>query len=79
MIKVSELRDWLAGFDPSDQVGIDEGGLTLVAIGEPGTYLEVGGVVDPDACGACGEPLGSSDEGGVRWCQNGHGYAKEER
>jgi hypothetical protein len=46
MIAVKELKRWLDTL-VSEEVGIDEGGLTLVA-GDPaadsGAYLEIGGV-----------------------------------
>lgn len=46
MIAVKELQRWLSTL-VSDEVGIDEGGLTLVA-GDPeadsGAYLEIGGI-----------------------------------
>ncbi|MGN2634969.1 hypothetical protein ACTD5D_02000 [Nocardia takedensis] len=50
MISVPELRAWVSGLDTSGFVGIDEGGLTLVEVGDAdlrtGAYLEVGGCDD---------------------------------
>lgn len=49
---VSELRDWINTIPPNWEVGIDEGGLTLVARAEPGAKyevtLEVGGETEPE-------------------------------
>lgn len=49
MMTVREIKHWLDTLDSGDDalVGIDEGGLILVAMGEEGAYLEVGGA-DPD-------------------------------
>lgn len=43
---VRELRAWLAQFEAHVRIGIDEGGLILVA--ENGAYLEVGGEPEKD-------------------------------
>jgi hypothetical protein len=45
MITVSELKRWLDTLSPTDGVGVDEGGVTLVSYHEPQTYLEIGGYV----------------------------------
>lgn len=51
-VRVSELRDWINTIPPNWEVGIDEGGLTLVARAEPGAKyevtLEVGGETEPE-------------------------------
>lgn len=39
---VGEIRDWLAEFDDSTLVGVDDGGLTLRVVGRD-EYLEIGG------------------------------------
>lgn len=43
-MKVSDISDWLNTLDEEDEVGIDEGGLMLVSVSDPETYLEVGGM-----------------------------------
>lgn len=43
-LKAIEIIDWLNSLDEDDEVGIDEGGLMLVAVSDPATYLEVGGM-----------------------------------
>lgn len=40
----SELIEWLNTLDDDDDVGISDGGLSLVVVGDEGCYLEVGGV-----------------------------------
>jgi len=40
---VKEIQEWLATLDPDDSVGIDEGGLELVAE-KDGAYFEIGGI-----------------------------------
>ena len=39
---VSELVEWLGTLDPDDEIGIDDGGLSLVT--RDTAYLEVGGM-----------------------------------
>ena len=51
MLKIAVLRDWLQSIaaDEGEEVAIDEGGLTLVVVGNSGVYIEVGGEpVDED-------------------------------
>lgn len=53
MMAVSEVIRWLQHLRPTDEVGIDEGGLAL-ATEDGNAYLEVGGFPeeeDPDAVG----------------------------
>lgn len=55
-VTVGELRLWLDQFVDSDDVGIDEGGLTLEQVGHPDIYMEVGGSgapEPPDICPVC--------------------------
>lgn len=48
-IPVKELKRWIDTLDPSSDVAIDEGGLTLVGIGiGQDAYLEVGGEPEDD-------------------------------
>jgi hypothetical protein len=43
-----DIKQWLeANFEDHDVVAIDEGGLSLIADGNPTIYLEVGGESDP--------------------------------
>lgn len=48
MIIVQDLEAWLKTLRPSNLVGVDDGGLTLIELhkdGQPtGNYLEIGGV-----------------------------------
>ena len=47
---VRDIRAWLATLDDDDEVGIDDGGLTLHVVGaEPTPYLEIGGLPEKDA------------------------------
>lgn len=52
MIEKIELEEWLRTLYSTDLVAVDEGGLTLVAIGsdekETGAYLEIGGVPEEE-------------------------------
>lgn len=45
---VKELQRWLKTLRPTDLVGIDEGGLTLIVLDnggiETGAYYEIGGL-----------------------------------
>ena len=49
VIAVAELKRWLNTLSPTDEVGIDEGGLTLVSYDEPDVYMAVGGYVGEGA------------------------------
>lgn len=40
-MSAQDIREWLDQFEETTQVGVDEGGLTLIA--DTGDYLEVGG------------------------------------
>jgi hypothetical protein len=46
MLTVAELQRWLGTVPEDSQIAVDEGGLTLVVVGDEGVYLEVGGVPD---------------------------------
>ncbi len=46
MMTVKEVKDWLNVMPDDSCVAVDEGGLTLVMVGNEGLYLEVGGVPD---------------------------------
>lgn len=50
MISRYYLQEWLAGLEPSANIAIDDGGVTLVSLDEDGkemgSYLEVGGIPD---------------------------------
>lgn len=52
MIEIPALRQWLDALDGADAVGIDDGGLTLVALDSEGIatadYLDIGGLPDID-------------------------------
>lgn len=50
-MQAREIEEWIKTLDPDDQVGVDEGGLTLVVEGSD-ACLEIGGM-----------PLESEDEG----------------
>lgn len=39
-----EIKAWLNTLDDTDDVGIDDGGLTLRVIQDPFPYLEIGGM-----------------------------------
>lgn len=66
MITVKELKEWLNTLPDEESVGIDDGGLILIAeLGD--AYLEVGGMPDDDiegdgkfAC-TCGEEVEVED------------------
>lgn len=52
-MSASALQEWALSLEADDEVGIDDGGLTLVVVGkEPGTanqaWLEIGGLPLPD-------------------------------
>ena len=44
-ITKQELQDWLATLPEGAEVAVDEGGLTLVEVGQD-AYVEVGGIPD---------------------------------
>ncbi len=48
MMTVKEVKDWLSVMPDDSCVAVDEGGLTLVMVGNEGVYLEVGGVPEED-------------------------------
>ena len=48
MMEASEVQQWLSNLDPDDLVAIDEGGLTLIVVGRPDQYIEIGGEPDDD-------------------------------
>jgi hypothetical protein len=48
MMPVKEIREWLDFLPDDAQVGIDEGGLSLVLAGSPTIYIEVGGLPSSD-------------------------------
>jgi hypothetical protein len=52
MMTVATLRTWLRGHGESEQVAIDDDGLTLIVLDADGRttgeYLEIGGVPDAD-------------------------------
>jgi hypothetical protein len=49
MMKASEVRDWLDDLPMDAHVGIDDGGLLLCYAEYPDTtYLEIGGLPDPE-------------------------------
>jgi len=52
---VKQLRDWLSGRRGVQEIAVDEGGLTLVVVGDESDYLEIGGVPDDTQC-ECGRP-----------------------
>lgn len=41
---VRELKEALKLLDDDDMIGVDDGGLTLVVVGDPGTFFEIGGI-----------------------------------
>lgn len=47
MIPVTELIAWLQTLPADSQVGVDDGGLTLLCDRNPDTWFEVGGMVIP--------------------------------
>ncbi len=42
-VNVKTLRDWLGTLNADSDVAIDEGGLILKAVDDPGVYIEIGG------------------------------------
>ena len=45
---VNDLIRWLNTLPKDAQVGIDDGGLALEVVNDPSTYLEIGGIPNPD-------------------------------
>jgi hypothetical protein len=45
---VRHVIKWLQILPPDAEVGVDEGGLTLIVVGDPEPYFELGGVPDED-------------------------------
>jgi hypothetical protein len=43
-MSVAEIREWLDTLNENDLVGVDEGGLCLEVVDNPGVYLEIGGI-----------------------------------
>ena len=41
---VGEVREWLDTLSDDDEVGIDDGGLSLRVVGGEDFYLEIGGL-----------------------------------
>lgn len=41
---VNEIREWLNTLNDDDMVGINDDGLALEVVGEPGSYCEIGGI-----------------------------------
>lgn len=54
MMSAQELIEWAQSLNPDDQVGVDDGGLTLRVYGG-GNWLEIGGL--PLACPNCGREV----------------------
>ena len=46
MMSNAEIKDWLATLPEETNIGVDEGGLTLV-VEESNAYLEIGGIPGP--------------------------------
>lgn len=40
---VREIRQWLSHLEAEDEICIDDGGLAIQLVDDPGVYLEVGG------------------------------------
>jgi len=45
---VKDVQAWLSTLDQEDEVGVDEGGLTLQSVNDYEAYLEVGGLPEED-------------------------------
>ena len=45
---VKDVVAWLSTLDPEDEVGVDEGGLTLQSVDQPEAYLEIGGLPEEE-------------------------------
>lgn len=47
MMSNADIKAWLAALAEDAKIGVDEGGVTLVVLGDD-RYLEVGGIPNPD-------------------------------
>jgi hypothetical protein len=47
MMSNAEIKEWSATLPEEANIGVDEGGLTLV-VEDSNAYLEIGGIPDPD-------------------------------
>lgn len=45
---VKDVQEWLSTLDPEDEVGVDEGGLTLQSVNEEYARLEIGGLPEEE-------------------------------
>lgn len=45
---VSEVKEWLNSLSDDDAVGVNDDGLALELVGDPGVYCEIGGIPDDD-------------------------------
>lgn len=52
-MRIGEVREWLRDRSDDELIAIDEGGLTLVIVGDDEDYCEIGG--EPLSCVVCGE------------------------
>jgi hypothetical protein len=52
MIQVKEIMRWLSTLDHESYVGVDEGGLILLA-SRSDAFLEIGGMPDPEGDAIC--------------------------
>lgn len=43
-MSVGEVREWLETVSKDAEVAVDDGGLTLVVVGNPQIYCEIGGI-----------------------------------
>ena len=43
---VEEIKRWLDTLEPGQEVGIDDGGLCLRVVDDPGPYYEIGEMPD---------------------------------
>jgi hypothetical protein len=70
-MRIADIKAWLDTLSEDAEVGVDEGGLTLVVLDLPDVYLEIGGVEPPpilERCQVCEQdgsqpyiPHGSAD------------------
>ena len=44
----AEIIEWLNTLDDEALVGIDDGGLSLVVVGDPVPYCEIGGIPEDE-------------------------------
>lgn len=45
---VKEIREWLNSLAADELVAVDDGGLTLVVVGDERVYCEVGGIPEEE-------------------------------